>query len=361
MLGRLIDQLFSVHVHEPSEACIIGSFIDSHPHLKQYSPESPWGNTLPLFRTAGLNIINLETSVTASLRKWPDKVFNYRMHPENIKALHPARISYAGLANNHTLDFSEDGLRDTVGALKEANIAFAGAGLSQEEAVAPATVNFQMQLDGKRPAGSNVLKIWAAADHPSDWAKVPGFSFIDYTVTTRQRLKKLILETSNSESNARRPLKIFSVHWGPNYSWQPSEDIKSLAHYLVDECGIDIIHGHSSHHIQGVEIYKGKLIIYGCGDFVDDYAMVPEYRNDLSAVWRVNVIEDGPDLKLDSLGIFPTRIKTFQAQRLELGEADFGWFRERLATLCSEFGTHVGGELGEDNQLVISLTAQQKA
>ena len=60
-----------------------------------------------------------------------------------------------------------------------------------------------------------------------------------------------------------------------------------IAHYLIDDCGIDLIHGHSSHHIQGVETYKGKLIIYGCGDFVDDYALTPTYRNDLSAVWYV--------------------------------------------------------------------------
>ena len=355
MLGRLIDQLFPAHVNEPSEARIISSFLKSNPHLRQYNPESPWGDALPLFNGSDFNIVNLETSVTTSSRKWPNKVFNYRMHPENIHALNLANVSYAGSANNHTLDFSEEGLRDTVEALGKAGVAFAGAGLSQEEAAAPALICLATSLESHDHSKVPVLRIWAAADHPSEWSGLPGFGFLDYTPRTRRRLKSLITETSGLDSVSSSCLRVFSVHWGPNYSWHPSEDIISLAHFLIDECGIDIIHGHSSHHIQGVEIYKGKLIIYGCGDFVDDYALTPEYRNDLSAVWRLNVIEDDLRLELDKLEIFPTRIKTFQAQRLMANEPDFVWFRKKLGTLCTELGTTVEPELGEDSHLTIKL------
>ena len=349
MLGRLIDQLFPVHVHEPSEARIVSSFVGSHPYLAGYSPSSPWGNTLPLFHAADANIINLETSVTASPKKWPDKVFNYRMHPNNIRALHPAKVTYATLANNHTLDFSEEGLRDTVDALRKANVAFAGAGLSEEEARAPVSLQL-FKSDASQSDAGHVLQVWAAADHPSDWAKVPGFSFIDYTDKTRQRLKKLVAGSSRGSS-----LKIFSVHWGPNYSWRPSSHIIALAHYLIDECCIDIVHGHSSHHVQGVEKYKGKLIIYGCGDFVDDYALTPEYRNDLSAVWRVNVVEEGGKVKLDKLEIFPTRIKTFQAQRIRREEPDFDWVQKRITDLSAELGTKIEKETGAGDQLIVNL------
>ena len=355
MLGRLIDQLFPVHVHEPSEARIASSFAASHTHLERYGPSSPWGNTLALFEEADLNIINLETSVTALSRKWPNKVFNYRMHPQNLEALLPAKISYATLANNHTLDFSEQGLRDTITALKEVGVDFAGAGMSQESAESPATLSLPSSLKQEDESEAHLLQIWAAADHPADWSNVPGFSFLDYTPQTRSRLKKLVQETSRLNSSGSPLLRIFSVHWGPNYSWEPSEQIQSLAHFLVDECGIDIVHGHSSHHVQGVEVYRGKLIIYGCGDFIDDYALTPEYRNDLSAVWRVNLTEEGQCLKLHSLEIFPTRIKTFQAHRLHRNEADFGWLIEKLKKLCAELGTHVEEELGDDDQLYIKL------
>ena len=356
MLGRLIDQLFHVHVHEPSEASLISSFLNSNPLLKQYVPESPWGNTLPLFQSADSNIINLETSVTTSSKKWPEKVFNYRMHPENISALRSAKISYASLANNHTLDFSGDGFKDTVDALYRSGVAFAGAGLSQQEASAPAVVELAKVTEDAGDSKSSVLKIWSAADHPSDWSTVPGFSFIDYSSKTRERIKKLILESSKAGSDQQfQSLKVFSIHWGPNYSWQPSDAIQSLAHFLVDECGIDVVHGHSSHHIQGVEIYKSKFIMYGCGDFIDDYALTPEYRNDLSAVWRVNVVEDGARLKLDKLEVFPTRIKTFQAQRLTTDESDFAWLKGKLTALCAELGTRVERDVGDDGQLMIKV------
>ena len=106
MLGRLIDQMFATHVHEPEEAAIAQAFLKTRlGGNKHFSPETPWGNTLPLLHSADLNLLNLETSVTTHSEKWPGKVFNYRMHPANIEALKAAKVHYAGLANNHTLDF----------------------------------------------------------------------------------------------------------------------------------------------------------------------------------------------------------------------------------------------------------------
>ena len=150
-------------------------------------------------------------------------------------------------------------------------------------------------------------------------------------------------------------LKIVSIHWGPNYSWSPSADIKSLAHFFIDECGVDLIHGHSSHHIQGVEIYKKKLIIYGCGDFVDDYAVVHEFRNDLSALWRVVVLEEGDKLQIKRLEVFPNKIKNFQASLLDRSENDHEWLTKRFRELCSEMGTQVQDDLGTEGQIVIEV------
>ncbi|PSN63713.1 hypothetical protein BS50DRAFT_87194 [Corynespora cassiicola Philippines] len=243
--------------------------------------KSPWGNSLPLFHSANLNLINLETAVTTCAKPWPGKTFSYRMHPANLQCLREAHIDYVSLANNHTLDYGEEGLLETVKKLKGSNIPFAGAGVSPEEAQQPAVL-------GLKDEGKNYsMHVYSCADHPTEWFNVPNLHSIDYSSATRERLKQLLM------SNAIKPdLKIFSVHWGPNYSWAPSDDIRSLAHFLVDECAVDIVHGHSSHHVQGVEVYKGKLIIYGCGDFVDDYALHAEYRNDLSAVWRVGTDQD---------------------------------------------------------------------
>lgn len=337
MLGRLIDQMFPQHINEPEEGRIAQSFLRSHPNLSPYGPTTPWGNTLPMLHSADLNILNLETSATTHQTKWPNKVFNYRMHPANIAALQAAKVHYAGLANNHTLDFSESGLLETVRTVKKAGIAFAGAGESRDEAVRPAVL--PLSPEAKDKEAKHEVHIWAAADHPSDWAKVPTFHYIDYSAPARKRLKDILTKPSPN----RPLLKVFSVHWGPNYSWRPADEIRDLAHFLIDECGIDIIHGHSSHHVQGVEKYKGKLIIYGCGDFVDDYALTPEYRNDLSGIWQVQVEENESSggLKLKRLDVFPTKIDRFRARRLDAGEVDSEWVREKIKELSAEMGTHV--------------------
>ena len=172
---------------------------------------------------------------------------------------------------------------------------------------------------------------------------------------TRERLRDLI-----SRSTHDGALKIFSVHWGPNYCWQPSQEIQDLAHFLIDECGIDIIHGHSSHHVQGVERYKGKLIIYGCGDFIDDYRVM-SYRNDLSAIWQVSVKEtanssDETTLQLKQLKIHPTRIDRFQVKALEGHEDDFSWVNNKIVALSADLGTAISLGSADEPYATISLS-----
>jgi poly-gamma-glutamate capsule biosynthesis protein CapA/YwtB (metallophosphatase superfamily) len=352
MLGRLIDQLFPTHVHNPSDHLSAQHFKNTYPTLLangNYTPASPWGTTLPLLLTSDLTFINLETSVTTAPEPWPYKAFNYRMHPANLAPiLQAGGVDYAGLANNHTLDFGVGGLVETVRSLRRAGVGFAGAGESVEEAQRPAALSL---------AGGYEVHVYAASDHPRDWRGVAGFHFLDYSSEMRARLRALLV------SGARDPaLKIFSVHWGPNYAWHPAEKIKSLAHFLIDECDVDIVHGHSSHHVQGVEVYRGRLIIYGCGDFVDDYALNEEYRNDLGAVWRVLVKEGGSrdasgkkGLVLDRLEVFPTRVERFRAMLLDVGDEDHDWVRRKIRSLTLDLGTAVREEVGEEGQVIIDI------
>ena len=88
---------------------------------------------------------------------------------------------------------------------------------------------------------------------------------------------------------------IFSNHWGPNMVQRPRETFRSCA--VIDR-GVDIYYGHSAHVFQGVEIYRGKPILYDTGDFIDDYAVDPKMRNDWSFLFRVSV-EEGAFERLD--------------------------------------------------------------
>ena len=424
-LGRLIDALLptsiarqSPHTDPENAAETVDKyFLPRHRELREYGYASPWGNWLDILRTVrrdgegrrqgGVDLVlaNLETALTVGERKWEGKVFNYRSHPQNVNVLLEAGFrgaihdeggqrrtaatgdgddvqssqrtleegygkqrrngarGYVSLANNHTLDWSISGLHETIRTLDDAGIAYAGAGRDAAEAARPAVLILGGAAKGEREWE---VHCWSFSDHPSDWS-VPGFNLIDYTPQSREIMRKQILAQHPAPNDHKRQvgLKVVSLHWGPNYRWSPSPAQISLAHYLIDECGIDIIHGHSAHHIQGVEIYKGKLIIYGCGDFVDDYAVVApgregEWRNDLSGGWRVSVgeREGGEGLRVRRLEVVPNRIKLFQAERLEVEDEDHEWVQRKVRKLCKEFGTKVEDELGEGGEIVIDLEGQ---
>lgn len=270
------------------------------------------------------------------------------MHPANIQCLKEAGINYASLANNHTLDFETEGLLETVRTVKNAGIAFAGAGESREEAHRPA----ELLLENHNEDAYYLVHVYSASDHPGDWASVPNFHLIDYSPETRSRLRDML-----TSAPSRPDFKIFSVHWGPNYEWTPSDDIQSLAHFLIDECSVDLIHGHSSHHIQGVEVYKDKLIIYGCGDFVDDYAINTTYRNDLSGIWKVRLEETQEEkLEVGALELYPTRIKRFQTNLIKRNDPDLAWVHSKFQQLCRSLGTEVERKFGDQGQILVHVS-----
>lgn len=356
MLGRLIDQLLPSSVPAPEDASHAAHFRSRHPHLKSYTHLSPFGNALPLFRSSSLVLGNLETAATLHPGPWPNKVFNYRTHPANICSLVDAGVSYVSLANNHTLDFGEQGLLDTVKAIRKTGIVCAGAGETRDQAEQPAVLRLP-RSQTQPNQDSHEVHCFSFSDHPSDWADIALFNHISYDATSRQRMKRHLL----APISHKPALRVVSVHWGPNYAWQPASEIRALAKWLVDECDVDIIHGHSSHHIQGVEVLSSKgrnaLVVYGCGDFVDDYAVNATFRNDLSAAWRVSVRERPATGRwhVEKLEVFPNRIKTFQANLLDQEDEDHAWVVSRFRHLCGEMGTDVDEELGIGGQIVVQV------
>jgi hypothetical protein len=302
---------------------------------------------------------------------------------------------YLSLANNHVLDWCVQGMEETVSTLEAAGIAFAGAGRRKEEAERPARL-----ILGER--GEYEVHVYSFSDHPGEWAGVGGFNFIDYTAQSRERMKRIISTTysstlpspssinANTNTNttpATPALRIVSLHCGPNYTptHHPSPHLTSLTHYLIDDCGVDIIVNHSAHHILGAEIYHSKLILYGLGDFVDDYAVLPEWRNDLSGAWKVSVsVQPVPDtaegastpidesgvregeaggagkLRVTKLEMFPNCIQSFSAHLLNKSDEDHIWIQKRFREMCEKLGTRVEEELGEDGQIVVDILSQRQ-
>jgi poly-gamma-glutamate synthesis protein (capsule biosynthesis protein) len=115
---------------------------------------------------------------------------------------------------------------------------------------------------------------------------------------------------------------VVSVHWGPNWGYEVDAEERSFARRLVDAGAADLVHGHSSHHPRPLEIYRDRLILYGCGDFLNDYEGISgheAYRPELTLMY-FPVLEDG---RLAQLTLAPMRLRRFRLQRAS--DEESGW------------------------------------
>jgi poly-gamma-glutamate synthesis protein (capsule biosynthesis protein) len=354
MTGRGVDQVLphpgNPLIHEPymksAEGYVELGEQANGPIQKPVSPSYIWGDAIDeLERMApDLRLINLETSVTRSDDYWQGKTIHYRMHPGNIDSIAAAGIDYSSLANNHILDWGYTGLTETLETLKKVNVKIAGAGRNLREAENPAVI----PVEGK---GRVVVFSYGSATSgiPFDWAAAenkPGVNLLkDLSDTTVRHIKEKIRKVKQPGDIA-----IISIHWGSNWGFDVPPEQSQFAHKLIDDAGVDLIHGHSSHHVKGMEVYKDRLIIYGAGDFLNDYEGIQGYekfRDDLGLMYFVSV--DPVTGMIVHLQMTPTQIKHFKVNRAS--GTDVLWLRDTLNREGKKFGTRV--ELNKDNTLTL--------
>lgn len=354
MTGRGVDQVLP----HPGDPVLYESYVKDarmYVHLAE-DANGPiprladfsyiWGDALDeLEREASdSRIINLETSITVAEDYWRDKGINYRMHPKNIPAIAAAKIDICVLANNHVLDWGYSGLIETLKILKDANVKAVGAGQSLKEAASPAV----LEVEGKGRLivfsfglpTSGIPLTWVASKTK------PGVNLLlDLSNKTLRHIERQVGEVKH-----RGDIVIASIHWGGNWGYAIAPEQIEFAHNLIDRAGVDLIHGHSSHHVKGIEVYRGKLVLYGCGDFLDDYEGIRGYeafRDDLGLMYFVSL--DPPTGKLVSLQMTPTQIKHFKVNRAS--RVDASWLRDILTREGTPFGTRA--ELTGDNTLTL--------
>ncbi len=279
----------------------------------------PWGNVLPLLQKNDLNVINLETTLTKSQKKI-SKVFNFKADPDKVEVLKIGNIDLVCLANNHILDFSDDGLFETIKILDENNIAHVGAGKNIEAARRPVII----EKDGIK------IGILGYVDNEPDWLagqEKPGTNYVK--VGDIEKIKHDVERFKNKVD-----IVIVSIHWGPNKIIRPTQSFIDFAHKIID-CGVDIIHGHSAHIFQGIEIYKGKIILYSAGDFVDDYVVYPDLRNDWTFLFNVKIDKRGPK----EIELIPLLVSNMQVNLASKNKGK--QILDRMKNLCAEFKTEV--------------------
>jgi len=302
--------------------CMLGRLVNET--LKNQPPEYPWGNTLPILHSADWRICNLECVISDRGTPWSayPKAFHFRSDAKNIAVLAAARINAVSLANNHVLDYGYDALMEMLGILDHAGIAHSGAGLNFREASRLAI----SEVSGRK------FGLLAFTNNEPAWEATPNQPGVFYVPTnlTDPRARQLL--EMIRESRAAVDLLIVSGHWGSNWSYTPPHDHVVFAHALM-EAGADIIFGHSSHVFRGIEFYKDRPVLYGAGNFVDDYAIDEMERNDQSFVYVIEVAGKTPR----GLRMHPTLIRGCHAS---LAEGVYALaITEKMTELCASFRT----------------------
>ncbi|AYV78322.1 MAG: hypothetical protein Edafosvirus9_36 [Edafosvirus sp.] len=250
-----------------------------------------WGDTINIIKNGNFFGINLETTITEYNEKFPDKVFNFKLLPEYSKILKKGGVTYANIANNHILDYKEKGLTDTISILDKLQIQHSGAGII---------------TDSMRPAifkiNNVTIGIVSASDHPEEFKannNRKGINFMNINAIDKwnQYINSII------KVRPQVDILIFSMHHGYNYVDNIPENTIKFFHKLIDS-GVDIIHGHSAHHVLPIDHYKNGYIFYSMGDFIDDYVVDKYYRNDLSFLAEINIVNK----IIDNIKIYPTKI-----------------------------------------------------
>ncbi|MFB9266336.1 CapA family protein [Bradyrhizobium erythrophlei] len=277
-------------------------------------------------------IINLETAVTRSNDR-AIKGINYRISPENAECLAAAKIDCCVLANNHVLDWGRAGLLETLATLQKLGIRAAGAGRNDREARAPAALNLasaRLLIFSFGSPSSGIPFAWAAKSDAAGINLLPDLC------------EASAFEVADQVNALRRPddLIVVSIHWGSNWGYRIPDEQRIFARALIDKAGVSIVHGHSSHHPRAIEVYRGGLILYGCGDFLNDYEGISgyeRYRDDLAVMYFADL--DPVNGSLQALKLVPLQIKNF---RLSIpSPRDVEWVRQALDETCQQFGTRV--------------------
>ncbi len=342
MTGRGVDQILA----HPSQPDLAESYIENARDYvelaerqsgavpRNVGPEYIWGDALGELERIGpaARVINLETSVTTSSTPLPGKDIHYRMHPHNVACLSAAHIDVCALANNHVLDFGAAGLSETMATLERAGIGCAGAGRNRAEAERPVLVNTpggRVVVFSLGSPTSGVLESWAASEEG------PGVDLLpELSVRAADRIAARVLAV-------KRPgdIVVVSIHWGANWGYEVSREEVGFAHRLIER-GVDMVHGHSSHHPRPIEVYDSKLILYGCGDFIDDYEGITgyeAYRDDLVLMFFAAV--EPKDGRLVSLRMTPMQIRKLRLNTPP--SSDVAWLGARVGDICRAFGTAI--------------------
>ncbi len=283
----------------------------------------PWSDAVAaLVGDADLALCNLECCISERGERWPDpgKPFFFRAPPVAAELLAELGIDAVTLANNHALDYGRLALRDTLDHLDAAGIAHTGAGSDVAAARRPAL----LEAAGLR------LAVAGLSDHPAEYAAAqdtPGIAYANLA-------SGVPVWVGSALGSCAADVVVVTPHWGPNMVAAPVPHVRAAAQQLA-AAGAHLVAGHSAHCFHGVARSGPTTVCYDLGDFVDDYAVHPERRNDLGLLWFVEVDERGVT------GVEAVPLHLDYCVTRVAGADDAATIERRLRAACAPLGTGV--------------------
>jgi poly-gamma-glutamate capsule biosynthesis protein CapA/YwtB (metallophosphatase superfamily) len=274
--------------------------------------------------SADAAILNLECCISDGGTPFPDprKPFFFRAPPVAAERLAELGISAVTLANNHAIDYGSVALLDTLRHLASAGVAVVGAGADDVRARESLTLR----------CGPLRMRLVAFSDHPAAYAAGPGRPGIAFA-DLRSGLPDWVRAAARPGPDCDAVL--VTPHWGPNMVTEPRPRVRTAADALL-AAGATLVAGHSAHVFHGV----AGSVLFDLGDFLDDYAVHPDLRNDLGLLWLVELDHDGPR-RIRALPLTLEYCFTRQASA-----ADTDRIARLLRDRCAPFGTRVDGSDG---------------
>jgi poly-gamma-glutamate synthesis protein (capsule biosynthesis protein) len=221
----------------------------------QTDPEAMLAPAAEVLGAADIAMVNLETAVAEGGTRAP-KEFAFRAPPESLTALAGAGVDVVTLANNHGMDYGEDGLGESLAAERDTGVPVVGIGADDTEAYAPWLVEVRGQriavLGATQVLDDSLIDAWTAGPGK------PGLA----SAKEEERLLQAV-----REARAEADTVVVYVHWGTERQDCPTERQTGLAPKLI-EAGADVIVGSHAHRLQGAGRLGDAFVAYGLGNFI---------------------------------------------------------------------------------------------
>lgn len=205
---------------------------------------------------------NMESPITKRGTPLVEKPYIFRVKPEDAVCLKDLKIDAVSISNNHLMDYNIEGMVDTIAALDRLNIRHTGGGMNLDEARRPVMLKY----------GDTTIVILAYCNRPPEeyyaTDSLPGIAPLDLN----------LIREDIAAYRLRNNRIIISLHWGIEQTHVPQKEQIATAHDIID-AGADAIIGHHPHWPQGIEIYRGRPIVYSLGNFINGYINPVERDN----------------------------------------------------------------------------------